>query len=68
MLTTETSTGVWNGSERPGHDALAELDVVFACVDSVAGAVKSGRELPEFGLVFVDECHHLGTTAYDTVL
>ncbi|MFE9102336.1 DEAD/DEAH box helicase family protein [Actinomadura geliboluensis] len=68
MLPADTATGVWNGFERPGHDALAGLDIVFACVDSVASAVKSGRELPEFGLVFVDECHHLGTTAYDTVL
>ncbi|MEV7930126.1 DEAD/DEAH box helicase family protein [Kitasatospora sp. NPDC088779] len=68
LLPASAATGVWNGYERPDRDALNDLDVVFACVDSVATAVKSGRGLPEFGLVVVDECHHLGTTAYDAVL
>lgn len=68
MLPAGTATGVWNGSERPDPDALADLDIVFACVDSVALAVTSGRRLPYFGLVVVDECHHLGTAAYDAVL
>lgn len=68
MLPTSAATGVWNGYERPSDQALDQLDVVFACVDSVASAIKSGRELPSFNLVFVDECHHLGTLAYDAVL
>lgn len=68
MLPASVSTGVWNGIERPDPDALADLDIVFACVDSVATAVNAGRELPDFRLVIVDECHHLGTTAYDAVL
>ncbi|MFC1430122.1 DEAD/DEAH box helicase family protein [Streptacidiphilus sp. N1-3] len=68
MLPASCATGVWNGNERPSPQVLADLDIVFACVDSVAGAVNSGRSLPDFGLVVVDECHHLGTTAYDTVL
>ncbi|MFI2606522.1 DEAD/DEAH box helicase family protein [Kitasatospora sp. NPDC018619] len=68
LLPASASTGVWNGYERPDSDALKDLDVVFACVDSVATAVRSGRALPEFGLVLVDECHHLGTIAYDSVL
>ncbi|WP_035851039.1 DEAD/DEAH box helicase family protein [Kitasatospora azatica] len=68
MLPSSVGTGVWNGYERPDPDALADLDIVFACVDSVATAAASGRSLPDFGLVVVDECHHLGTTAYDTVI
>jgi superfamily II DNA or RNA helicase len=68
MLPSSAATGVWNGNERPDHDALADLDIVFACVDSTASAVAAGRSLPEFSLVIVDECHHLGTKAYDTVL
>ncbi|WP_405018425.1 DEAD/DEAH box helicase family protein [Kitasatospora sp. NBC_00070] len=68
MLPASCSTGVWNGSERPGPGVLADLDIVFACVDSVAGAVSSGRPLPDYGLVIVDECHHLGTSTYNTVL
>ncbi|GAA2653780.1 DEAD/DEAH box helicase family protein [Nonomuraea recticatena] len=68
MLPSSMSTGVWNGHERPNPATLGELDIVFACVDSVATAVKAGRELPPFNLVVVDECHHLGTRAYDAVL
>lgn len=68
LLPASAATGVWNGYERPDPEVLREIDVVFACVDSVAHAVSSGRVLPDFGLVVVDECHHLGTQAYDAVL
>ncbi len=68
LLPSTAATGVWNGNERPDADALADIDVVFACVDSVANAISAGRDLPDYGLVFVDECHHLGTRSYDTVL
>ncbi|GAA3419975.1 DEAD/DEAH box helicase family protein [Streptosporangium vulgare] len=68
MLPASAATGVWNGYERPSADTLADLDIVFACVDSVASAINSGRSLPDFNFVIVDECHHLGTTAYNTVL
>ncbi|MEV0971238.1 DEAD/DEAH box helicase family protein [Microtetraspora glauca] len=68
MLRASQSTGIWNGHERPDLDALKDLDVVFACVDSVASGLDSGRELQHFDLVVVDECHHLGTLAYNTVL
>ncbi|MER7795474.1 DEAD/DEAH box helicase family protein [Streptomyces sp. NPDC097640] len=68
MLPAATATGIWNGHERPDADALADLDIVFACVDSVAGAISAGRSLPDFRLVIVDECHHLGIRTYETVL
>ncbi|WP_169983058.1 DEAD/DEAH box helicase family protein [Microbispora sp. H10836] len=68
MLSTFQSTGVWNGYERPDFDVLRDLDLVFACVDSVASSLESGRALPHFDLVIVDECHHLGTLAYNSVL
>lgn len=68
LLPSTAATGVWNGNERPDADALRDLDVVFGCVDSVANAVAAGRGLPDYGLVFVDECHHLGTRSYDAVL
>lgn len=68
MLRSSQSTGIWNGHERPDLDALKDLDVVFACVDSIASSLASGRELPHFDLVMVDECHHLGTLAYNAVL
>lgn len=68
MLPASAATGVWNGYERPAPQALADLDIVFACVDSVASHVAQGRILPDYKLVIVDECHHLGTGAYDAVL
>jgi superfamily II DNA or RNA helicase len=68
MLPATAATGVWNGHERPAMDTLADLDIVFACVDSVASHVGRGNDLPEYGLVIVDECHHLGSGGYDTVL
>ena len=68
MLPASSATGVWNGVERPDPEALSDLDVVFACVDSVSLAVRSGRDLPDYNLVIVDECHHLGTGSYDAVL
>jgi len=68
MLPATAATGIWNGNERPTPSALADLDIVFACIDSVATAVSAGRLLPDFGLVIVDECHHLGTAMYNTVL
>lgn len=68
MLPATLATGVWNGHERPRAQVLEELDIVFACVDSVASSLNAGRTLPNFDLVIVDECHHLGGSAYNTVL
>ncbi|MFC9437216.1 DEAD/DEAH box helicase family protein [Nocardia sp. NPDC057030] len=68
LLPASVAVGVWNGYERPDSDTLADLDIVFACVDSVAAWIGSGRSLPDFRLVIVDECHHLGTAKYETVL
>lgn len=68
MLRSSQSTGVWNGLERPDVDVMNNLDIVFACVDSVASALGSRHELPHYDLVIVDECHHLGIKAYNDVL
>lgn len=68
MLPASRSTGVWNGNERPSLGVLADCDIVFACVDSVASFLSSGGSLSDYGLVIVDECHHLGTSMYNTVL
>ncbi|WP_230313636.1 DEAD/DEAH box helicase family protein [Nakamurella alba] len=68
-LTAEQATAIWNGVERPDVDVLREIDVVFACVDSVAAAASQSPEMLEgFDLVIVDECHHLGSATYDAVL
>ncbi len=61
------STLIWNSYERPTFSQLDNVDFTFACVDSVAGWISSGRELPEYDLLLVDECHHVGSSMYNTV-
>ena len=60
---------VWNGMEKQTAESLAGADMVFACLNTVAGYVKSGGNLPDFDIVFVDECHHVGDEGmYPTIL
>ena len=61
------NTLIWNSYEKPTSDQLRETDFTFACVDSVAGWIKSGNELPEYDILLVDECHHVGSSMYDSV-
>ncbi len=51
---------VWNGMEKQTTDTLANTDFVFACLNTAANYVKGGGSLPDFDIVFVDECHHVG--------
>lgn len=51
---------VWNGIEKQTADTLANTDFVFACLNTAANYVESGGVLPNFDIVFVDECHHVG--------
>ncbi len=60
---------VWNGMERQTAESLAGADFVFACLNTVANYVKADGILPDFDLVLVDECHHVGEDGmYATVL
>lgn len=67
FLMPSQRTSVWNGTEpfdttdpRPG-------DAVFASVQTAAEL--AGRDqMPDFDLVVVDECHHVGSATYDRVL
>ena len=60
---------IWNGYEPQTAAALERADCVFACINTVANYVGESGELPEFGIVFVDECHHVGETGmYSNVL
>ena len=60
-------TLIWNSYERPTLAQLNATDFTFACVDSVAGWISQGRELPEYDILLVDECHHVGSSMYNTV-
>lgn len=51
---------VWNGMEKQTTDTLANTNFVFACLNTAANYVKSGGSLPDFDIIFVDECHHVG--------
>lgn len=61
------NTLVWNSYEHPTASQLNATDFTFACVDSVAGWINSGRELPDYDILLVDECHHVGSSMYNTV-
>lgn len=60
---------IWNGYESQYATSMEQADCVFACINTVANYVEQGGELPEFDIVFIDECHHVGETGmYSKVL
>jgi superfamily II DNA or RNA helicase len=68
FLKPSQSTIVWNGYEKPSYAELKRSPFVFACLPTVAEHVRSGRELPEFDFVLIDECHHVGAPMYDSII
>ena len=67
FLKPSETTLIWNSYERPTYEQLERTDFAFACVDSVSTWIQSGRELPDYGILFVDECHHVGSSMYNRV-
>ncbi len=67
FLKSSQSTIIWDGTERPNAEMLSRSDFVFACVDSVCGAVKR-QEMYDFDMMVIDECHHAGSETYRTVI
>lgn len=61
------ATLVWNSYERPTETQLQNTKFTFACVDSVANWINSNRELPDYDILIVDECHHVGSSMYNAV-
>ena len=61
------TTLVWNSYEHPTQEQLKYTDFTFACIDSVAGWINSGRDIPDYDILIVDECHHVGSSMYNTV-
>lgn len=59
---------VWNGYEQPGQERIEKADAVFACLNTVADYVQRGYELPNFDLIIIDECHHVGGQMYNAIL
>ena len=67
FLKPSETTLIWNAYERPTYAQLESTDFAFACVDSVSAWIQNGNNLPEYGVFFVDECHHVGSSMYDRV-
>lgn len=68
LLSKYQETVVWNGYEQPSQDRLEKADAVFACLNTVADYVQRGYELPDFDLLIIDECHHVGGQMYGSIL
>lgn len=67
FLRPSETTLIWNSYEHPTMEQLEQTDYAFACVDSVSSWIQAGRCLPDYGILLVDECHHVGSSMYDRV-
>jgi superfamily II DNA or RNA helicase len=54
--------------EHPPAAQIEATDFVFACLPTVADAVRRESSLPSRDLVIVDECHHVGPLMYRSIL
>lgn len=64
FLNHSQRTAVWNGYERPALEVMANADMVFACHKSVAEHLKRFGDMPDFDMILIDECHHVGGSMY----
>ena len=68
FLRSDQATAIVNGVERPSWQDLLRFDLVFGSRDTFVNAAESGLDLGDFDVVVVDECHHLGSQTYDSLL
>ena len=59
-LHANQQTAVWNGLEKQNYESIKRTNVTFACLNTVAHYSKINGMLPDFHVVLVDECHHVG--------
>jgi superfamily II DNA or RNA helicase len=64
QLRPETRTRLWDGDRKP----RAFDGITIATQQSVHALLKLGGELPSFGLVLIDECHHAASASYRELL
>lgn len=64
FLKNNQSTVVWNGLESPSQESFENSDFIFACQRTVAEHIRNGKEVADFDVVLVDECHHVGGSMY----
>ena len=49
------------------YNKKIHTDYACACVDSVFAWLQSGHSLPDYVILLIDECHHVGSSMYDRV-
>jgi superfamily II DNA or RNA helicase len=68
FLKPSQETLVWNGYEQPTREDLERVPMVFSCLNSVSAHLDQGGTLPEFDLILIDECHHVGGEMYKRII
>jgi superfamily II DNA or RNA helicase len=68
FLNKEEETLIANGDEKFDLLRLADSKYVFASRDTLVSLIHKGANIPDFDIVLVDECHHLGAATYNLLL
>ena len=64
QLSSSIDTRLWDGNRKPSDFS----GVTVAPYQSVLSSLNAGIELPHFGAVLVDECHHAMAPSYQQCL
>ncbi len=68
FLTSTQETVVWNGYEQPSDETIERAPLIFACLNSIAAHLENERVLPDFDIILIDECHHIGGDMYKRII
>lgn len=68
FLKPSQETLVWNGYEQPEIDDLSRAPLVFACLNTVASHIERCADMPDFDIIVIDECHHVGGEMYRRII
>jgi superfamily II DNA or RNA helicase len=68
FLNKNEETLIANSEEKFDPLRLADAKYVFASRDTLVSLINKGERIPNFDIILVDECHHLGAATYDLLL
>jgi superfamily II DNA or RNA helicase len=68
FLKPSHETLVWNGYEQPEYEDIHRANRIFGCVNSVSSFLEKGSDLPDFDIIIIDECHHVGGGMYNRII
>jgi superfamily II DNA or RNA helicase len=63
-LPKNVATHLWDEKEKP----MFYEGTTLATFQSVFNHIKAGKQLPEYNIVIIDECHHAGADTYKRVI